>query len=362
MAFLYGTRGELLSGFINLQDVVNERVSDQMVPVITDAITQTIAVHNQTLDQMMSLFVTRITEPKLRYKTFIGHRLQPLDENGRARKSHASNGYEVGFPIQSAGDAWGIDRMARIKSTVGIVNDTIATVLDADKTWVRDHILAAIFNNSNYTFEDPEFGELAVKALANQDGTIYLPRPGFVAGEQANHYRTFTAMDNTNQPFDTIYRDLTKRVENSGMGTVIVFVPPTQSAAVRALANFIEAEDPDIIPPITASVLAASAPTNVPGEVLGKVDRCWVYEWSAVPDNYLIAVTTAGDRPVGMREHKEAELRGFNAWADRADAPYFERQFDRHAGFAAWNRVGAIVYKLTGGAYDVPTGYTLPMP
>ena len=361
MAFLYGTRGELLSGFIDLQDVVNERVSDQMVPVITDAITQTIAVHNQTLDQMMALFVDKISEPKLRYRTFIGHRLQPLDENGRARKSHASAGYEVGYPIQSAGDAWGIDRMARIKSTVGIFNDTIATILNADKTWVRDHILAAIFNNTNYTFEDPEFGELPVKALANQDGTLYLPRPSFVAGEQANHYRTVSAIDNTNQPFDTIHRDLTKRVENAGEGSVIVFIGSNLTASVRALANFIEVEDPDIIPPLTASVLAGAPPVNVPGELIGKVDRCWIYEWSAIPDSYLVGVTTAGNRPVGMREHKEAELRGFNAWADRADAPYFERQFDRHAGFAAWNRVGAVVYQVTGGSYTVPTGYTLPM-
>jgi len=65
-----------------------------------------------------------------------------------------------------------------------------------------------------------------------------------------------------------------------------------------------------------------------------------------------------------MRQHPEPELQGFSRQADRNDYPWYEQQWARRAGFGAYNRVGALAYFVAAGdtTYDVPTGYSNPMP
>lgn len=308
----------------------------------------------------MNLFVDKTTKHKIRYKSPVAAKLQPLDEFGRARKIKQAGYYDLGFPIRDAGGALGETRITLVKMTVKEVNDRIAMMLDADKRWLRDQILAALFDNVGYTFSDDEFGDLDIKGLANGDAVKYLIRAGAEDGETANHYRTITAMDDANQNFAQIFTDLTKRPENRG-GEVITMIPTNLEADVMALADFIEKDDDDIAVSNTKDRLVGSLGADVPGEVIGKVNRNWIVRWDALPDSTMVSVSTGGDRPLVMREHPEPELQGFQRVSERDDDPYYEAQYIRLAGFSAFNRVGAIVTQVTGGAYTVPTGFEQPM-
>jgi hypothetical protein len=82
-----------------------------------------------------------------------------------------------------------------------------------------------------------------------------------------------------------------------------------------------------------------------------------------VPDDYMIALPVEGERPLAMREEPEPELQGFKYVATREDYPFEEYQYRREAGFGAWNRTAAVVYRIGDAAYAIPTGYdpaTLP--
>lgn len=351
---------ELLNGFVNLKDVVNERVVGDVIPVVTEAIDRSIEEHNKVTEDMMALFVKKTTDFKVRYKSPVAAKLQPIDEHGRARKIKAAGYYEVGFPIRDAGIAMGDTRIALAKKTVKEVNDQLANLLQSDQRWLRDQILAAMFDNAGYTFADPEFGDVAVKGLANNDATTYLIRAGAEAGETANHYRFVATLNDAGNPFASLYRDLTKRPENGGGGQVISFIAGNLEDEVMGLADFIEAGDPDISYGSASDQLTGRFGVSVPGEVIGKSNRNWIVRWDALPDNYVISTITTGERPLAMREHKEAELQGFNRVSDRNDDPYYESQYVRHAGFGAWNRVGAIVTKVDS-SYTVPTGFAQPM-
>jgi hypothetical protein len=352
---------ELLNGFTNLKDVVNERVVGDLIPTVTTAIDQAIAEHNKVTEDMIRLFVHRTTQYKVRYKSPAAAKLQPLDEHGRARKIKAAGYYDVGFPLREAGAALGDTRIALAKKTVQQANDQIAMLLDADKRWLRDQILAGLFDNAGYTFSDAEHGDVAVKGLANGDSTTYLVRAGAENGATANNYRFITAMNDAGQSFRTIFHDLTKQPENAGGGKVISMISGNLEASVMNLANFIEVNDPDITLGLSNDKLTGALGVSVPGEVIGKVDRNWIVRWDSLPDDYVISTITSGDRPLAMREHPEAELQGFNRVADRNDDPYYESQFVRYAGVGGWNRVGAIITKVDPTAYGVPTGYAQPM-
>jgi hypothetical protein len=353
---------QVLYGFYNLRDLLSQRVTDSLIPQVNAAIDATLAEHNRQMATLLSLFVQNTTEYKIRYRSAAAKRLQPLDETGRARPTKRAGYYEVAFPIQDAGDAFGQDYVTRTKMTVQEVNDWLSETLIADRRWMRDHILSALFTNVTWTFPDQQYGDLTIQPLANNDGVTYLVQAGADAGAQATHHigQAAAIADATN-PYPTLKDLLMNKPENGGQ--VIALLPTGLRATTEALATFKEALDPNIQPASTASTLVGSLNVPVPGTVIGyETSGVWLVEWPSMPANYIIAVATEGPRPLAMREHPEAELQGFRRVAERNDYPWYEAQYVRRAGFGAWNRVGAAVIEISDASYDIPTNYAAPMP
>ena len=356
----------LLYGFLQLKDLANRRVTEVGVQVVNDAIGAAIAEHNRQIDAIISLFAERTTEFKQRFTTAAGvARLQPLDQNGRARPIKPFASYDISFPLQEAGTAWGANYRTREKLTVQEANDITATLISADVRWVRDHILAALFASTSWTFNDDIHGALTIKGLANGDTDTYLIQAGADAGGTDSHYlgQAAAIADATN-PFPVIYNELTEHPENSG--DVISFIPTANKAATLALATFYPVRDPNVRAGADVSELVGSLGIELPsgpGSLLGyEASGTWVAEWKTLPDNYIVATTTQGERPLKMREEPEASLKGFQKVAERNDHPFYESQYERIAGFGGNNRVGAVVMEVSDATYDVPTNYTSPMP
>lgn len=349
----------VLYGLLNMADLAGERVTAMNVGTVSSAIEQSVAEHNRQLDAMMSLFATRTTEYKGRFLTAANARLQPLDNMGRALPIKPSGYYDLAWPIHMGGTAWGYDYVTGQKITVGEVARVVATMLDADTLWMRDHILAALFYKSTtnpWTFVDEQYGSLSIYGLANGDTVTYNLKRGAGAAATDDHllFDASVAADT----FTTIYDELTEHPENGGQ--VIALIPTNLKATVQAISTFYPIEDPDLRIGSASTVLAGNLGTPVPGEVLGKVEKVWIVEWPSLPDDYIIGVTTEGERALAMREDAEASLRGFKQVAVREDHPWYERQYLRRAGFGGWNRVGAIVVKAAA-SYAIPTGYTSPL-
>jgi hypothetical protein len=165
--------------------------------------------------------------------------------------------------------------------------------------------------------------------------------------------------DATN-PYPTIYDTLIDRTENRGQ--VVALIPTNLVATTEALATFYPATDPNIRDGANTATLVGNLGQQVPGVVRGYVDGVWIVEWRSLPDSYIIATTTDGEKPLAMREEPEAELQGFKQVAQRLNHPFEETHWERIAGFGAWNRVGAVVYRVGNASYAIPTNYTSPMP
>jgi hypothetical protein len=352
---------QVLYGFHNLQDLFNRRVTEVGVSTINTAVNLSLAEHNKQIEALLSLFATRTTDHKTRFSSVSAARLQPLDNNGRARPIKPSGYYDVSFPIQMGGSAWGADFVTSRKMRVEEVNNAMMTLQMADARWMRDHILAALFTNTDWTFVDELKGTLTVKGLANGDAVKYNIISGADSGATDTHYyaEANAIDDGADNPFPTIHSELTEHPENSG--DVVVLVPTNLVASIEALANFKEKSDPNIREGANTATLIGNLQAQVPGTVIGYVDKCWIVEWRSMPDNYMVAVTTGGDRPLAMREDEETSLRGFIKADDREDYPFYESQYIRRAGFGGWNRVGALVYYIGSDTYAIPTGYTSPM-
>lgn len=358
---------QVVYGFHNLADVFGQRVTEQGEGVVATAIAAAVAEHNRQIDAMLALFVRDVAEFKLNYRAPGVTRNQPLDEHGRPLPVKAAAKYEVAFPLQMSGNAIGWTWVAFQKLTVGEVNDQVRTVLMGDMRWVFDHILAALFTNVTWPFTDDEHGALTIQPLANGDATTYQLISGNDQVATDNHFLAQAgAIADAANPFPAIYTEITEHPENGGdTGNVITFVPTNVKAAVLGLATFHPLADPNIQTGANSDVLTGTLGTTVPGRLIGYEDsRVWIVEYPRMPNDYLITVSTAGDRPLGRRQDPEANLRGFVEIPQDDDAtpfPYLRRTWIRRAGLGALNRVGAVVQRVGNGTYAIPTNFTSPM-
>lgn len=352
----------VLYGFHNLQDLASARVSGTNAEAVNDAINDAVAEHNRQLDALMALFVDPTTLYTERYAQTSAASLQPLDDNGRALPIKPSGYYDVAYPIQQGGSAWGANYVTRAKMTVRDAERITGMMLQADARWMRDRILASLFATSTWSFPDPLYGSLTVQPLANGDSVTYgVATGGDVSATDTHQLGQANAIGaGADNPYPTIYTELMEHPENSG--DVIAFIPSGLKTATEALTTFYPVADANIELGSGSGRLIGNLGVETPGKLIGYEDSgVWVVEWKALPANYIVAVATGGDRPLAMRQDPEPELQGFKRVADRDDHPFYESQWLRRAGFGGRNRVGAVVMEVSDASYDVPTGYSVPL-
>jgi hypothetical protein len=348
-------------GFRNLQHLWDRRVTDVGVTQVAESIDATLAEHNRQLNALLSIFVTPTNERSRQYKQGGARRLQPGTEESRPIPTLSGLTYDVGFPLQRGQDALGFTYEASQTATVSEVNQAVADMRQGDIRWMRDHILAALLDNTSWSFSGDEQAAVTVQPMANADTVTYLLAAGGDAGATEDHYvAQVAAIADATNPYDDLRDDLLEHPENTGED-VIAFIPSGLVATTRLLANFYPEADDNITLGSGESRLARTLGIETPGRLIGYVDGVWVVEWRYMPANTILGVATGGERPLAMRELPN--LPGFRRDAERNNYPWYSEIYTRRAGFGGNNRVGAAVYQVSGGdtTYDIPTNFSTPM-
>jgi hypothetical protein len=351
----------ILYGFQQLKDLATTRAIELRNDVLQSAIALSVADHNQQVNRLLSLFCEQTTNYKMKFTAASNNRLQAGDENSRALPVKGST-YDVDFPIQKGDTAWGSNLITRQKMTVLEVNNAVSTMLSGDVNWMADHVLAALFyNGAGWTFDDPQYGALTAKGMANGDTVTYF-RSGGSASIDTHQLGQAAAIADATNPYPTIYAELSEHPENAG-GDFIALIATDQVATTEALASFAPISDPNVKPGSASAVAVGSPGDILPGSsmLLGRAGNMWIAEWPRIPAGYIVALATGGPRPLAMRQDPESELQGFVQADPRIDFPHSENQYFRRAGFGAWNRVGAVVMEIADATYDIPTGFESPM-
>lgn len=344
-------------GFMTLKDLMKERVSDNL-PIVQNAINESIMEYQREADAMLSILVQRVTEYSIRYQLPGSSTLQPLDQHGNPLPVLPSGYYDVAFPIQGAGTAWGNNRITRALMTIADANRFTLNVMNADLDWMARHILAALFTNTTWTWVDDDHGTLTIQPLANGDSVVYTRKGGTASTD--NHYlATADAIADATNPYDNIYDELSEHPSNSG--PYVAYIPTALKATTMALANFVEIGDPDIQQGSEVSTVRASLNQGFGDMVLGKTDNMWIVEWKRLPADIILAVAQGADPVVGMREYPSPALQGLFPEFQDVDGNRHLNKFLRFAGFGVLNRVGAVVQRIGNGSYAIPTGYSAPL-
>ena len=356
---------DIAYGFVGMQHLFNKRVTEVGVRRVFDAITQSAAYHTDMINTIMGELVERTTIAQEEFELPGAGTLQPLDEVGIPRPTDTYGFYQVAYPIQGGGDAWGKNRVTSAMMTVQEANRHTIEAQNKDADWLARHAIAAVLSSSSWTYHDKlgangakGLGDITIMPLANGDATEYP-----VIGQQpqpANHYTAqAAAIDDANNPFPTIYATLTNYPGNRN-GTVVAYIAESLQASVEALTDFREVEDPDVRASMTRDSLTASIPVGLGDELLGKVGKVWVVLWKRLPDGYIFA-HVRGRRVMKMREYPASELQGLFTELHSPDGARMENRVIRYAGFGVSNRVAGLCHYVGNAAYQNPTDYTAPL-
>jgi len=354
-------------GFVSLQDLYTQRVQTVGPQRVFDAVQTSAAEYNRVVNALLAEMAERTVDAQVQMELPGDGSLQPLDADGNPMPVAPSGSYTVAFPIQGAGTAWGTNRVTRAMLTVEEANRNTLDAFQKDADWVIRHLLASVFDNVEWTYEDKVgpngskgLGTITVKPLANGDSVTYV-RKGATAPATDDHYLAqASAIDDSNNPFETIEAELLEHPSNTGR--ILCYIPTNLKASIVALSSFKSVADPNVA--YTTTELATNVPSVGPGEeVIGYIEgtKCWIVLWSAMPSSYIYA-KMEGKAIVKMREYPATELQGFFPEAHNVDGNHYVNRFLRYAGFGVADRVGALVYRIGNASYAIPSGYDAPLP
>ena len=348
----------LAYGFVGLEHLMLERLTTVGTRTVYDAIRQSAEEHSRQVNGLLASMVERTTLHQERFKLPGTGTLQPLDEWGNPKPVREAGYYDVAYPIQGGGTAFGVNRVTGALMTVEDANQRTIESLKRDGDWIKRHVMAALFDNATWTYDDVEFGNLTIQPLANGD-TVAYTKVGGATAVDTHQLAQAAAIGDSANPFDDIYDELMEHPSNEG--PVVVYVPTNLTTTIEALTAFTEIGDPDLRYGVNTTQVAAPFTRGLGDEVLGKVNKCWIVEWRSLPDSYMLAHAQGAGPVMAMREYPAAGLQGLFTESHSPDGNLQETRLIRYAGFGVRNRIAALVYRIGDASYAIPSGYDAPL-
>ena len=356
---------QTIPGILGIQDSERTYVEGVGQRQVFEATQEYVAMVNEDLARVTGLFIERTTEDhKFRYYLPADGELQRVSELGRPGERKVTGSWDVALPLEGFGDALGTSRIDLAYMTLADYQRHVEGITLRAQNTLRKEILRTLLDNVNYTFADKLRGDLAVKALANQDGTLFPPKAGAATAAEANHfaesnYATASITD-TNNPIKTISRALRERfVSNGSNRRRVVLIAPGAQDYVEALTDFEQVNDPNIARGVTANNVL-NLPVAIPGEVIGYCNEAYVSVWEWMPANYMIGIDLQAEKPIHMRvDPGYTNLpRGLTLVTESDEFPLSKSDWQWRFGLGIVNRLNGYVMELgTGGTYSVPSGY-----
>ncbi len=346
-------------GFMGLEDIYNQRVTDVEPEVIDTAVIDSAAAHSRDMNAILDTLVEPTTERESAFALPTGGELQPGSEFGTPVPTRGYREIEQGYPLMRGMDSFGLNREAYAKLRIGEMNKLMLNVQSKDARWMIRRLLAAIFTNVSWTFAEKGRSSVTVRGLAvTGDGSIFLDQNGDLT--TANHY-TFqaSAIDNSNNPYSA--QETILRAHPANTGAIVTYIPSGLVATTTALSGFYEYRNPtDFVQYADNLSFAADEVNEFIGfgnEVLGVVSGNIIVLSRRMPAGYVMSVVDAIDKPLVMRQEPEESLQGLQTVPIQRDSNFRTWDFYRKAGFAIRNPIAIAVRQIGAGAYSIPSGY-----
>jgi len=323
-------------------------------PVLVDIIEDALRQHNEMMAEMLRTFVSPVTTYQEYFQPGSSGYLQEHDEYGRPLPTRLGPGWSVAYPMRLFGDNKGWTDIAIAKLTMGELSRQVSDAMAKDYRTMIQQVRRAVFNSSNWTYTDEQYGSLTIRRLCNADGMAI---PDYYEdtfdGDTHTHYITSGAAALADGDIKAAVDLLAEHGLN---GDIRALFNKAQETAVKDLSDFTRTYPAKVDPGATAAQAIGLADPDA----IGWCEDAEIALKPWIPAGYFFVYDAAGEPPLGMREETVARLRGFHLAAEEgvdAHYPLRNRFFRRLCGFGGRHRLNGVCVEITAdAAYDDPTG------
>lgn len=359
-----------VAGILNIADSDYVTVNSLGQQVVYDAVNEILRQWNEDVVAASSVFIERTTE-NFKFKHYLpgGGEMQVLGGQAPAAAVKRYGSYDVALQLRDYGDEIAGSRRDLAYMSITALDAQLKNIQMRALATLRRRIMTSIFEDTQYTFDDPVHGNLTIEHLANGDTVVYPPVWGATVEAIDDHYLeagyvvAAIATGATN-PVITLRDEIAEHYGGLGsFGRDFVFFHNTDATEyLAAITGYHATADPRIHLGDDTAYLA-SLPGNVPGRVHGYLDGCWLSEWPAgIPATYAVMVLLGIPAPLYMRIHPARVALGSGLQLvkrDDSNYPMERSSFEFRFGVGIVNRLAAAVMEITEDAtYAPPTGYT----
>lgn len=379
LGFVPGISGGA-GGYNASGDVLTETVDGVDLNAIWDEYQETLEYYNQRRQSLIDLLTFGVTEPIERVSIPGGE-----DDFERASEFGEPVGIKSNVAYQSLGYSFNwFDLAIRYtwmylaEASQSQVDSLNNKALNADIRLQFRKLMETIFRNVNRSGE-VDGQALTVYPFYNDDGWVPPRFKNNTFEGSHSHYLTSGAATLDSGDLDAMITHLRHHGygDTPGAAQILVLVNDAQAAPIRTFRtangdsyDFVPPQGttfPSWIAPSDPQVEGSQPPAEIQGiEVVGQYGPAIVLQESWMPAGYLFATATGGtanpENPVGIREHRNAGLRGLRLVKGRdADYPLIDSFYQRGFGTGVRHRGNGVVMEVTSDAdYSVPTEYETP--
>lgn len=359
-------------GAYDTRDLPSLKVTD--IPNGEEAVMADIRRWADYFNQVVGMYTDTFARVDTRFRGTFGNgggggEMQPYTEYGQTEATRTKEAtWPVGFPIRRYRDRQMYTEEYLATKNLDQINRDVVYASIRNYTTRIKMIIRAIVGNANYTFDDGVFpgsdqGPINVYRLFNADaidGSLFVNGAEVAVGTLQSYLPSGNAAV-------TIANFTLGRTGLRARGytdRVFHLISPSDADTVRALTGFYPRVEANPLikvdnanTPVTTAVV--STPQSIGVFSNGGVSDGEVIVFPFFPAGYTFSFDASKPKPVVIREHEQAQFRGFRMVQDETRASYGEnslrnKRWEYIAGAGVDNRANGIVVKATTGAYTVP--------
>lgn len=326
-----------------------------------DGIRTLLQAHEELLQDKMSLLMDGpTTDRRRRYGGAVKMTMGEVDEYGTADAQKVTAGSNVDFPLKKYQRSLQWTYQYLRKATPADLVGQAQAIMDADVSNFDLAIRTALFNPTNYAFDDrlTDNVALAVKALVNADSAPIPVGPDGTQFDAATHTHYLGTASLVAADVQGL---ITTVAQHYRTGSTVVYINAAQEAAVRAMTGAGE-----FLPYQLANVIYGSGTTIAQGTIVTNQTynraigifgtqsaQVWVKPW--VPAGYMAAIQTGVPKPLVWRRPDDNESATLHLVYENELHPLRAKTMEREFGIGVWERTAAAVLRTANATYAAPT-------
>lgn len=349
-----------LTGTFSVDDLLavrNASAAEFGLDNINKALQADLSFYNGLVSEQMGLFAENLTVQSKIYGASVLHQMEQVDEFGVAPSKKGYSTGDVSFPLRMYSSSIGWTQKFLEIATPEELASEYLSVRAGHSYEINKQIKKAIYNNTNYTFVDKLSNgvSLTVRRFLNADSQAIPDFQGtsFTASSHTHYVASATL---TGVAINSLISNVQEHGHTRGLKLIINIADKPDMVALTGTGSFVPLSNAIMVYNASDSTLTKLDNTDLANQMIGYWDgnvEVWVKPYAV--ENYMLCITSEGEKALGFRQRPQASLQGLRLVSDLPGFPLISKSFEAEFGLAVNSRTSGAVLYFANATWANPT-------